>query len=56
MKQIQKLDTRQIFNSVKEASQCIDTKMDNWKVQMIILNSIYSHKKAFGSYWKIINK
>ena len=40
------------FNSIKEASASIDTKMDDWKVQMLIVNSIITGKRAFGFYWK----
>lgn len=40
------------FNSIKEASASIDTKMDDWKVQMLIVNSINTGKRAFGFNWK----
>lgn len=40
------------FNSIKEASTSIDTKMDDWKVQMLIVNSINTGKRAFGFNWK----
>lgn len=40
------------YNSIKDASLSIDTKMDNWKVQMLIANAINTGKKAFGSRWE----
>lgn len=39
------------FNSIKEASASVDTKMDNWKVQMLIANAINTGKRAFGCNW-----
>lgn len=39
------------FNSIKEASASINTKMDNWKVQMLIANAINTGKRAFGCNW-----
>lgn len=39
------------FNSIKEASASVDTKIDNWKVQMLIANAINTGKRAFGCNW-----
>lgn len=39
------------YNSIKEASESVDTKMDNWKVQMLIANAINTGKRAFGCNW-----
>ena len=44
------------FNSIKEASASVDTKMDNWKVQMLIANAINTGKRAFGCNWKKIEE
>lgn len=41
-----------IYNSIKEASNSIDTKLDNWKVQLLITNAISTRKRAFGYNWK----
>lgn len=44
------------FNSIKEASTSVDTKMDNWKVQMLIANAMNTGKRAFGCNWKKIEE
>lgn len=43
------------FNSIKEASTSVDTKMDNWKVQMLIANAMNTGKRAFGCNWIKVN-
>ena len=35
------------YNSIKEAAESIDTKMDSWKVQMLIIDAINNKKRAF---------
>lgn len=44
------------FNSIKEASASVDTKMDNWKVQLLIADAINTGKRAFGCNWKKIEE
>lgn len=39
------------FNSIKEAAESVDTKMDNWKVQMLINAAIDTGKRAFKYNW-----
>lgn len=39
------------FNSIKEAAESVDTKMDNWKVQMLINSAISTGKRAFKYNW-----
>ena len=39
------------FNSIKEAAESIDTKMDDWKVQMLINSAISTGKRAFKYNW-----
>ena len=39
------------YNSIKEAAESIDTKMDSWKVQMLICDAINHKKRAFKSKW-----
>lgn len=39
------------FNSIKEAAKSVDTKMDNWKVQMLINAAIGTGKRAFKYNW-----
>ncbi len=40
-----------IYNSIKEAANDITTKMDNWKVQMLIVDAINTGKVAFKRKW-----
>lgn len=42
------------YTSIKEASLSIDTKMDNWKVQMLIADAINNNKRAFKMRWQRI--
>ena len=41
------------YNTIKEAAASIDTKMDSWKVQMLIVDAINNKKVAFKSRWYI---
>lgn len=43
------------YNSIKDASLSVDTKMDNWKVQMLIANAMNTGKRAFGCNWVKVN-
>lgn len=42
------------YTSIREASLSIDTKMDNWKVQMLIADAINNNKRAFKMKWQKI--
>lgn len=42
------------YTSIREASISIDTKMDNWKVQMLIADAINNNKRAFKMRWQKI--
>ena len=42
------------YISIREASLSIDTKMDNWKVQMLIADAINNNKRAFKMRWQKI--
>lgn len=42
------------YTSIREASLSIDTKMDNWKVQMLIADAINNNKRAFKMRWQRI--
>ena len=44
------------YNSIKEAAESIDTKMDNWKVQMLIIDAINNKKRAFKYKWQKVEK
>lgn len=43
------------FNNLKEAADSVETKMDNWKVQLLIAEAINSGKRAFGFNWRKIS-
>ena len=54
MKKIKRTDENKqevIYNTVKEASASIDTNMDDWKVQMLIVNAINTKGRAFKCRW-----
>ena len=40
------------FNSIKEAAESVDTKMDDWKVQLLIADAISNKKRAFKCKWR----
>lgn len=42
------------FNSLKEASQTIRTRLDDWKVQLFIMDAINKNKRAFKCKWELI--
>lgn len=44
------------YNSIKEAAESIDTKMDDWKVQMLIIDAINNKKRAFKYKWQKVEK
>ena len=52
--QIKKLGQNEVelYNTIREASQSVDTKMPEWKVQMLIANAIISGKRVFGCRWQ----
>ena len=56
MNKVKKIDNEnketKVFNTIKEASASVNTKMDNWKVQMLIANAINTRKNAFKCKWK----
>ena len=39
------------YNNIKEAAAAINTKMDNWKVQLLIYDAIVRRKRAFKCKW-----
>ena len=56
MNKVKKIDNEnketKVFNTIKEASASVNTKMDNWKVQMLIANAINTGRNAFKCKWK----
>ena len=39
------------YDDIKQAAAAIDTKMDNWKVQLLICDAIVRRKRAFKCKW-----
>ena len=39
------------YDDIKEAAAAIDTRMDNWKVQLLIYDAIVHRKRAFKCKW-----
>lgn len=56
MNKIKKIDNEnketKVFNTIREASASVNTKMDDWKVQMLIANAINTGKRAFKCKWR----
>lgn len=56
MNKIKKIDNEnketKVFNTIREASASVNTKMDDWKVQMLIVNAANTGKRAFKCNWK----
>ena len=56
MNKIEKFDNEnketKTFNTIREASASVSTKMDDWKVQMFIANAINTGRNAFKCTWK----
>jgi hypothetical protein len=52
VKKIEKEGKTEVFNSLQDAAKSINTRMDDWKVQMFIMNSINTGIRAFGAKWQ----
>ena len=44
-------DFIETYPSIKEEAASIDTKMEDWKVQMLICDAINHKKRAFKCKW-----
>lgn len=42
---------KKFYDTIKEAAAAIDTRFDNWKVQLLICDAIMRRKKAFKCKW-----
>ena len=49
-------DFIETYPSIKEAAASIDTKMEDWKVQMLIYDAINHKKRAFKYKWQKVEK
>lgn len=39
------------YDDIKQAADAINTKMDSWKVQLLICNAIVRRKRVFKCKW-----
>lgn len=53
IKQIKEDNSAIIYDTLQDAAATIDTKIENWKIQMLIVDAIAHNKKAFKSKWKV---
>ncbi len=44
------------YDDIKQAAAAINTKMDNWKVQLLICDAIVRRKRAFKAFWEVDKK
>lgn len=44
----------EIYRNIREAAASIDTKMEEWKVQLLIADAINKGKKAFKCSWSLV--
>lgn len=44
------------YDDIKQAAAAINTKTDNWKVQLLICDAIVRRKRAFKAFWKVDKK
>lgn len=55
MKKIKKINEKNevtIYNSIQDASKSIETKLEDWKVQLFIVDAINKNKRAFKCKWE----
>lgn len=55
MNKIKRIDENkkiEIFNNIVDAAKSVDTKMELWKVQMLIVDAINHKKRAFKYNWQ----
>lgn len=54
MNKIKKVDENKkvtIYDNIKEAAKSIDTNFDLWKVEMLIIYTMQTKKRAFKCHW-----
>jgi len=39
------------YDDIKQAAAAIDTKIDSWKIQLLICDAIIRRKRAFKCKW-----
>lgn len=52
IKRINENKKEEIFDTVVDAAKSVDTKMDLWKVQLLIIDAINHRKRAFKYKWE----
>jgi hypothetical protein len=55
-KKIKRIDENAVtyYSTINQAAADVDTNMENWKVQMLIVDAINKNKKAFKARWQIV--
>lgn len=51
IKKVSKEKVIEYFKTAKEAAESIDSKMDKWKIEMLIIDAINNNKRAFQCNW-----
>ena len=51
-KKIGENDKVESYKSIRDAAMSIDTKMDLWKIEVLIADAIIHRKRAFKAKWK----
>lgn len=44
-------DFIELYDDIKSAAKSIDTRMDDWKVQLLICDAIVNKKRTFKCKW-----
>ena len=52
IKRIDENNNEVIFNNIQEAAMFINSKLNNWKVELFIADAINNNKRAFKYIWK----
>lgn len=51
IKKVSKEKVTEYFKTVKEAAESVNSKMDKWKIEMLIIDAINNNKRAFQCNW-----
>lgn len=55
IKRINEKNKVDIYDTVVDAAKSVDTRMDLWKVQLLIMDAIIHKKRAFKYKWEKVN-
>jgi hypothetical protein len=54
-KETKKVISTEIYNNIKDAAASVNSNLDSWKVQMLIVDAINHRKNAFKYKWEKVN-